>query len=185
MTLMGIIRITLAAFVFVAFGTVTAQADSIYISIKGQKQGPFKGEALQKGFEGKIAGLKFRYELVSPRDIATGMATGRRQNKPVMITKEWGAASPQLFQALVTNEVLPEVVIDFVVADPKNPGMVLLSHSIKLTTALVTDISQSTEPIATGGVRLLEDVTFVFGAIELIDVRSNTMSRDTWIAPVQ
>jgi type VI secretion system secreted protein Hcp len=183
MTLMGIGRITLAAFIFMAFGAAAAQADTIYISIKGQKQGPFKGEALQKGAEGKIAGLKFRYELVSPRDIATGMATGKRQHKPVMITKEWGAASPQLFQALATNETLPEVVIDFVGVDPK--GMMALSHSIKLTNAYIADISYSTEPIATGGVRLLEDVTFVFGAIELIDVRSNTMSRDSWIAPIQ
>jgi type VI secretion system secreted protein Hcp len=152
MTLMGIIRITLAAFVFIAFGAATGQADTIYVSIKGMKQGPFKGEVLQKGFEGKIAGLKFHYDVLSPRDPATGMATGKRQHKPVMITKEWGAASPQLFQALVTNEVLSEVVIDFVSVDPK--GVMALSHSIKLTNAGIADISQSTEPIDTGGVRL-------------------------------
>src|SRR4249920_960420 len=100
MTLMGIVRITLAAVVFMAFGAATVQADSIYISVKGQKQGPFKGEALQKGAEGKIAGLKFRHELMSPRDPASGLPTGKRQHRPVIITKEWGAASPQLFQAL-------------------------------------------------------------------------------------
>jgi hypothetical protein len=34
--------------------------------------------------------------IVSPRDAASGMATGRRQYAPVKIVKEWGAASPQL-----------------------------------------------------------------------------------------
>jgi type VI secretion system secreted protein Hcp len=175
MALMGIIRIPLAAFVFIAFGAATGQADTIYVSIKGMKQGAFKGEVLQKGFEGKIAALKFQYELVGP---VTGQPTSRVQHKPMMITKEWGAASTQLFQALVTNEILSEVIIDFVGVDPKT-GAMALSHSIKLTAVVVADISQSTEPIGTGGIRLLEDVAFVFGTIDLIDVRSNTMSRDS------
>ena len=34
--------------------------------------------------------------IVSPRDSATGMATGRRQYAPVKFVKEWGAASPDL-----------------------------------------------------------------------------------------
>jgi type VI secretion system Hcp family effector len=99
----------------------------------------------------------------------------------VTLTKEWGAASPQLFEALVTNEVLPEVVIDFVGVDPKTGGMTL-SHSIKLTNAGIADISQSTEPIATGGVRHVEDVSFTFQKIELIDVRGNSMAMDS-LAP--
>jgi len=182
MPLMGIVRITLATFVLILFGTVTAQADTIYVSIRGMKQGPFKGEILQEGVKGsKIAGLKFHYAVVSPRDLATGMATGKRQHKPVTITKEWGAASPQLFQALVTNEVLPEVVIDFVGVDPK--GAMTLSHSIKLTNAFISDISHSTEPIAIGGIRHLEDVSFTFQKIELLDVRSNTMAMDDRTLP--
>lgn len=164
------------AMVCVIVGAASAQAENIYVSIRGVKQGPFKGEVLQKGFEGKIAGTKFRYEIVSPRDPMTGMATGKRQHKPVMITKEWGAASPQLFQALVANEVLSEVVIDFVGPDPR--GIMALTHSVKLTNANITDISHSTEAIATGGIRHLEDVSFTFQKIELIDVRGNTSAID-------
>ena len=33
-------------------------------------------------------------DLVSPRDAATGQATGRRLHKPITITKEWGKPSP-------------------------------------------------------------------------------------------
>lgn len=42
---------------------------------------------------GKLTSASY---VIAPRDSATGMATGKRQYAPVKITKEWGAASPQL-----------------------------------------------------------------------------------------
>jgi hypothetical protein len=36
------------------------------------------------------------YAVKSPRDVATGMASGKRQHGSITIVKEWGAASPQL-----------------------------------------------------------------------------------------
>jgi hypothetical protein len=32
--------------------------------------------------------------LVSPRDISTGQATGKRQHKPFTVTREWDQSSP-------------------------------------------------------------------------------------------
>lgn len=32
--------------------------------------------------------------LYSPRDVATGQASGKRMHKPITFVKEWGAASP-------------------------------------------------------------------------------------------
>ena len=37
-----------------------------------------------------------QYQVVSPRDSASGQATGKRIHKPFTIVKEWGAATPQL-----------------------------------------------------------------------------------------
>jgi len=36
------------------------------------------------------------YTIVSPRDAATGQASGKRTHKPIGVVKEWGAATPQL-----------------------------------------------------------------------------------------
>ena len=36
------------------------------------------------------------HEIKSPRDLATGQASGKRMHKPVTITKEWSASSPLL-----------------------------------------------------------------------------------------
>lgn len=45
------------------------------------------------------------YQIVSPRDVATGQASGKRMHKPFVITKEWGAASPQLSAVKPTYDV--------------------------------------------------------------------------------
>jgi type VI secretion system secreted protein Hcp len=178
--------VTAVVGIFLALGL--AHADNIYVSAKGARLGQFKGElpSPPKGFENKIPGSKFHYEVISPRDPATGLPMGKRQHRPVTITKEWGAASPQFFQALISNETLTEVIIDFVTPDAKQPGMasggIILSHTIKLTNATVSNISYSTEPLPTGGLRLLEDVSFTFQKIELIDVKGNGMAMDTWAA---
>jgi type VI protein secretion system component Hcp len=71
---------------------------SFSVTIEGTKQGVF---AAAKG--GNIAGLRFGYTVKSPRDAATGQATGRRQHGPVVVTKMVGTASPQIFQALTTT----------------------------------------------------------------------------------
>ena len=74
-----------------------------YMTIKGSKQGQIKGAAMS----GQI-------RLVSvARDTATGMSTGRRTHATITIVREIDRASPKLFQALSTNEVLSEVVINF------------------------------------------------------------------------
>jgi hypothetical protein len=40
--------------------------------------------------------LKEAHYVISPRDTATGQASGKRMHKPVTFVKEWGAATPQL-----------------------------------------------------------------------------------------
>ena len=37
-----------------------------------------------------------QYQVISPRDAASGQASGKRMHKPFTIVKEWGAATPQL-----------------------------------------------------------------------------------------
>lgn len=57
--------------------------------------------------------LSLGFEIVSPRDPQSGLPTGRRMWKPIVVTKQWDPSSPTLFQAAVTNESLKEVTIEF------------------------------------------------------------------------
>jgi len=45
------------------------------------------------------------YQVKGPRDSATGMASSKRQHKPVTFVKEWGPASPQLSAMKPTYDV--------------------------------------------------------------------------------
>ena len=42
---------------------------------------------------GKLTNASY---VLTPRDAASGLPTGKRQHAPMTIVKEWGAASPQL-----------------------------------------------------------------------------------------
>lgn len=102
-----------------------------YVTIHGAVQGAFRGnDRYKSGAEIH----SFQYGVQSPRDISTGQASGKRQHTPIKIVKEWGASTPQIYQALVSNEVLTSVVIRLI--DPHRHKRV--SHTIHLTDATVS-----------------------------------------------
>jgi type VI secretion system secreted protein Hcp len=84
-----------------------------YMIINGTKQGAFKGESKNPKRAGWSDVLALQYELITPRDTETGQASGKRQHNPLVSKKQWGAATPQLFQALATNEALEAVTFEF------------------------------------------------------------------------
>ena len=79
-----------------------------YLRLKGQKQGEIKGSVTQKGREGSIMVIAVSHEIVSPRDPASGLPTGKRMHKPFVITKELDKSSPLLYSVLTQNENIPE-----------------------------------------------------------------------------
>lgn len=168
------------AAIMVCNATVSLAAGDFYVAVTGAMQGPFKGEVVKKGFEGKFAGLSFDYEVVSPRDALSGMATGKRQHKPVRIKKAWGAASPQFFTALIRNESL-SIVMDFLAPDPS--GMMVLDHTIKLTNASVASFKSHSDSDVNPTAPPTDIIELVFQQIEITDHRSKQIVGDSWMAP--
>ena len=130
------------------------------MTIRGRTQGEFKPDAT----DAKIGVRRFSYEVKSSRDAATGQASGRRQYGAFTITKEWSPASPQLFVALVNDEVLESVVLEFTRegADHKKTPY----YTIKLTNARVSGLRQYTDT-ASEKEAGLEDVSFTFQTMEV------------------
>ena len=165
-------------------------AYQFYVAIKGKKQGAFKGESPQDAQRSKIEGLAFEYEVKSPRDLATGQLSGKRQHLPITIVKEWGAATPQLFTACVTNEVLPEVTFEF--RKTNQNGEEYIYHKIKLTDATIstvrqftsgaTDGASSTKHSSSADTKELEAVSFTFRKIEVENTDGKTTAMDDWSA---
>jgi type VI secretion system secreted protein Hcp len=165
--------------------TCTAAADAgINVSVKGAKQGQFKAETTREKAADRIEVTGFAYEVTSPRDAASGQASGKRQHKPLQITKAIGASSPQFFQALTTNEPLQSVVLEFTKTD-KN-GEEYVFFTIKLVNATVNSIRQHTPENASGGKDAagaavpVEEISFTFQRIEMESKDGKTMAADDW-----
>lgn len=115
----------------------------ILVAVKGMKQGDFKADSGFHDMPGKAAHHQFEtdefyFATSSPRDPATGLATGRRVHVPVMLAKATGPSTMQFYQALVTSETLPVVVFDCYGTD--RAGRLGLAHSIRLTNARVASL---------------------------------------------
>ncbi|HTG57024.1 MAG TPA: type VI secretion system tube protein TssD [Niabella sp.] len=84
-----------------------------YLKITGSKQGVIKGSCIQRGKEGLIEVIAFDHEITSPRDAATGQASGKRQHGPLVVTKELDKSTTALIQALIQNETLSSFELKF------------------------------------------------------------------------
>jgi type VI secretion system secreted protein Hcp len=152
-----------------------------YVSIEGTKQGQFKGEIGGTVHKDKMLGIAFNFGITVPRDPATGLATGKRQYKPLVIIKEWGAASPQVLTALVTSENLKTVLLEFVRATVEGTEEVF--HTIKLTNATIVDVQQyvtAPDKQSNTNVMELEEWYFTFGKIEVENIDGKTTFSDNW-----
>lgn len=109
-----------------------------YLKLKGQKQGEIKGSVTQKGREGRIMVIAANHSILSPRDPASGHASGKRQHKPFVITKELDKSSPLLYAMLITNENIVEWELQF--WQPNAKGAEENQYTVKLTNANIISI---------------------------------------------
>lgn len=177
-----IARLSLAVVTVLALLPATAKAQTLYVVVEGTKQGFFANESIVGNHPNRLVGRDYDYLVKVPRDAATGMVSGKRQHGPVVLTREWGAASPQLFQALFSNEVLKSVTFEFYRTN--NNGEEELGGLVKLTNATVVEIHQhgpssgGTLHAAGPDTRRLEDVSFSFTGIEIQHPPGKTMAAD-------
>ncbi|MET0839771.1 MAG: type VI secretion system tube protein Hcp [Marmoricola sp.] len=153
-------------------------ATEFYVTVEGSRQGRLQGESIREAHRDQLTGLSFRYAVTSPRDVASGAASGRRQHQPVSFVKEWGPASPQLFQALVTNEALTKVRFEFV--RDSADGEEIVYQTLELSNASITAIEQylNGEPDPPPDPRALEKISFTFQHIEITNLAGQTTAVD-------
>jgi len=137
------------------------------VSIKGHLGQPILGG---DGTKVLIDVTGFTEGVISPRDAASGLPTGKRQHKPLTITKEIDAASPLLYRACVTNETLPEVVLNL-----DSPGGSTPTTTVKLTNASCSELEHDGQ---------IETVSFTFQKITWTWINGGITAEDDWESPV-
>jgi type VI secretion system secreted protein Hcp len=167
-----------------------------YLKLKGQKQNDIKGSVTQKGREGKIMVIAVSHEIVSPRDPASGLPTGKRQHKPFVITKELDQSSPLLYNALTQNENISEWELQFWSPVQLNPGVSAhagaggteFQHfTVKLTNVNIASISfrmlNNKNPELTRYAEY-EEIAFTYQKIEWTWVKGGITGMDDWETPL-
>jgi type VI secretion system secreted protein Hcp len=171
MNKVGLLASSLLIAAAVAASASASAAYSFLVTVTGQKTGKFKGP-----LEGKIPAVAFSYSVRSPRDPASGQATGKRQHSPIAFTKTWDATSPQFFNSIVSNENLSSVLFEF--SQPDAKGVSQVYQTIKLTNASVSGFTRRAG--ASSGPTDLEDVSLTFQKIEITHVEGGITAVDDW-----
>jgi type VI secretion system secreted protein Hcp len=157
----------------------------IHMTLKGKTSGDIKGGCTQKGREGSIIIFAIDHDILSPRDIATGLPTGKRQHKPIRITKEIDKSSPLLYSVLVHNEALTEVIFKF--WKPSAAGKENQYYTIKLTNGNIASMKTFfPNMLVAENTKLphMEEVSFTYQKIEWTFTDGGFTSEDDWETPV-
>jgi type VI secretion system secreted protein Hcp len=161
-----------------------------YLKIKGQKSGDVKGSVTQKGREDSIGVIAVSHEIVSPRDPASGLPTGKRMHKPFVITKELDKSSPILYNILVNNENVTEFELKFWTPQLKaamGTGAEVQHYTVKLTNANIANINfrmlNNKNPELMKFAEY-EEVSFTYQKIEWTWNDGGIVAEDDWEAPV-
>jgi type VI secretion system secreted protein Hcp len=157
---------------FTPFAATDHSGQRIFITAVGKTQGQFIGE----NGTTRMEVTAFENETNSPRDLASGQASGKRQHLPVIFQKSTGGASVQFFKALTANEVLSSVT--FEVYGSSSSGASVLIYKVVLTNATVSNFKQS---FADGGKGFMDTVKLTFQSIEITFVSGAVTATDSWI----
>lgn len=122
----------------VVFSAPAHAALNSYLRVTGDVQGEIRGSVTQAGREDSIEVYGFSHEVMSPRDAASGLPTGKRQHKPFSITTAIDRSTPLLFNALVNNENLTEFRLGL--WRPSRSGKEEQYYTIELQNASVASI---------------------------------------------
>ncbi|MEN8116247.1 MAG: Hcp family type VI secretion system effector [Bacteroidota bacterium] len=155
-----------------------------YMRLTGETQGEIRGSVTQRGRSGSMMVIAFDHEVVSPRDAASGLPTGKRQHKPFTITKEIDTASPLLMKAFVHNENLTKMELTF--WQPSRSGREVRYFVVTLINASIAGIRQemlNNKYPENMQHKEREHISFCYQKIEWSHVRSGTTSEDDWEAP--
>ena len=86
---------------YLKFDSVARETPQGFIYLKAQSTGDLDGDGRPDTAVIRLncaAGIihAAQFQVIGPRDSASGQASGKRMHKPFTIVKEWGAATPAL-----------------------------------------------------------------------------------------
>jgi type VI secretion system secreted protein Hcp len=156
-----------------------------YLKLSGKTQGEIKGSVTQAGREDSIMVIAYSHEVVSPRDAASGLPTGKRQHKPLTITKEVDKSTPLLMNVLTNNEQISKWELRF--WQPSPSGQEVQHYTIELENASIASIRSemlNNKYAENMNHKEREHVSFCYQKITWTWMDGGITASDDWEAPV-
>ena len=158
-------------------------AETVHLFLKANGS-DIKGESTQTSLErgDSIECLYYEQEVVTAREAGSGMATGRRQYKPLVIRKRIDKSSPLIAKALAENQVI-EGTFKFFRPNPAGDGTTEQFFTVAIKKGRVASLRQfnpDTIVPATSTEPPMEEVTFVFHTIAWTFTNGGVTHEDTW-----
>jgi len=155
-------------------------AKIMFMTIEGPN-GVIQGESVQNGREGWHQVLAYSHEIVSPRDAASGLPTGKRQHKPFTVVKYINRGSPLLLNAMTKEEAL-DVEVSLWGASPQS-GQEVKVLTYKLSKARIVAIRpwmpNKNDPDTTNYTPA-EEISFTYQTIQVTFVNGGITAQDDW-----
>lgn len=166
---------------------------SAYLKLVSEAAGAIKGPVRDNRDEnknGSIALIALDHGIVSPRDAASGMATGKRQHLPITFTKETDSTSPFFYQFIARNDLMKTVEICFYGLPSQSglgAGRETMLYRISLRKAAVSKIEFAghTDATAPESARfpLTENISLVYDSIQWEWTSPKAASEDSFKSP--
>jgi type VI secretion system secreted protein Hcp len=156
-----------------------------YLTLTAETQGKIDGSCDQADREGTMEIYGWSHEVISPRDAASGLPTGKRQHKPLIITKAIDKATPLLMSVLVSNENVTEFRLDCY--RPSPAGLEEQYFTIELHNANCAGIRQeqlNNKYSENMSMEVREHVSFTYQKITWTFQEGGVSADDDWKAPM-
>jgi type VI secretion system secreted protein Hcp len=157
-------------------------AQTVHLKLKANDS-DIKGESTQLADDraDTIECFSFEGGMTTPRDAASGRATGRRQHAPIKIKKLIDKSTPLLAKALTNNEPCTGT---FSFYRPDGKGHDEVFFTIKIGGAFVSDIRHlmpdTMDSPHADAREAYEEVTFTFDTISWAHPPGKTQHDDSW-----
>lgn len=152
-----------------------------YAKITGKDQKDFKGECSRKGREGWHE-LSMTMKSSFPVCPNTGKPKGSRERKPLVFTKQEGAASPNIFQAHLRHENIEKMVIEKVQRGADGKSEVVVTR-ITLEDGHVPSYSSFPGADAASDAPHLEEFHVSYRKIKYENVIAKNATEEDWDQP--
>jgi len=120
--------------------------------------------------------LGFEWGMSTPVDMRSGMTSGRRSHKPLVILKQLDLSSPLIIDALVRNKTLAKselIIMGIVKKDPQKVD----KFKVSLEHVRVIDVSTTA---GNDGLEIVETVKLSYDKITYEDIPGKKIATDDW-----